>query len=541
VNLDDQLAARERAGLLRTMQACHGRDFTSNDYLGLGRDPRLAEAMHEGAMRWGSGGRAARLLAADHSPYEEAERAAADWLGAERTLLLPSGYHANLALLPAFAETGDVILSDKLNHASIIDGCRLSRAQTVVFDHCNTHDLQRHLSRSGAARRRIVVTESVFSMDGDRAPLTEYAHLAEQFDAHLIVDEAHAAGVFGPGLAAGLPHVLARVVTGGKALGVAGAFVAGSNQVIEWLVQQGRPFIFSTAPPPAVATALTAAIAIVREERWRGARAIAAAARLRAQVPGALGDSAIVPVVIGAADATMRAAAALREQGFDVRGVRPPTVPEGSSRLRIVCHSDHTDEEIDRLSSALRALLSSKALVVVGTDTGVGKTHVAARLLKEAMPNARYLKPVQTGMESDAETVARLTGTPPEPPLFHFARPASIDQASDRRLTVDEVATAVRARIAREPDATWILECAGGLLVPYNDSEDQADLLVRLGFPLVLVARSGLGTLNHTRLTVEAIRARGLFLDSLVLVGPPHPPNIATLQQWLPGLRIVVE
>ncbi len=538
MNLEERLAERRRAGLYRELHASGGRDFTSNDYLGLGRDPRLAEAMHEGAKMWGSGGRASRLLRADHGPYEEVEAKAAVWLGAERTLLLPSGYHANLALLPALAEAGDVILSDRLNHASIIDGCRLSHARTVVFDHCNHVHLKTLLVQAAAARRRIIVTESVFSMDGDRAPLPEYARLAAEHDAHLIVDEAHGAGVHGPGLAADLPRLLARVVTGGKALGVSGAFIAASRTVLEWLVQAARPLIYSTAPPPAVASALSTAIDIVREERWRGARALAAAARLREQVPGARGSSAIVPIIVGGADEAVRLASALRERGFDVRAVRPPTVPEGTSRLRIVCHADHTDEEVDALGSALRSL-QRKRIVVAGTDTGIGKTHLAARLLKEALPNARYLKPVQTGPDSDSETVARLTNTPPETPLFHFAPPASVDQASDRRLTVDEVAAAIRARIAEEPDATWILECAGGLLVPFNESEDQADLLVRLGFPLVLVARSGLGTLNHTRLTIEAIRARGLEIEALHLVGPPHPPNVATLQQWLPGLRIV--
>ncbi len=538
MNLEERLAERRRAGLYRELHGSGGRDFTSNDYLGLGRDPRLAEAMHEGAKTWGCGGRASRLLRADHGPYEEVERKAAEWLSAERTLLLPSGYHANLALLPALAEAGDVILSDRLNHASIIDACRLSHAHVHVFDHCNTAHLRQLLQRCGAYRRRIVATESLFSMDGDRAPLSEYARLAEEHDAHLIVDEAHAAGLHGPGLAADLPRLLARVVTGGKALGVSGAFIAASATVIEWLVQAARPLIYSTAPPPAVASALSAAIDIVREERWRGARALAAATRLRAQVPGARGSSAIVPIIVGGADEAVRLASALRDRAFDVRAVRPPTVPEGTSRLRIVCHADHTDDDVDALGHALRALLRRR-IVVAGTDTGIGKTHLAARLLQEALPNARYLKPVQTGPDSDSETVARLTNTPPETPLFHFALPASVDQASDRRLTVDEVAAALRARIAEDPDATWIVECAGGLLVPYNESEDQADLLVRLGFPLVLVARSGLGTLNHTRLTIEAIRARGLELEALYLVGPPHPPNVATLQQWLPGLRIV--
>ena len=570
--LGRELSAWEARGLRRRLALPAGRDFTTNDYLALSRDGRLVAAAREALERYGAGAPAARLLSGERPPHGESERAVADWLGCEASLLFPSGWQANLAVVTALAGRPDAILSDELNHASLIDACRLSRAEVRVFAHGDPESLERGLAATRRARRRLVVVESVFSMEGDLAPLAEIALACERHDAWLVVDEAHGAGLYGPegsGRASEVDlrgRLAARILTGGKALGVAGGFAAGSRILVDWLVNRGRSFVFTTAPPPSTAAALAAAV-VVRAEPWRRDRAHEAARRLReglaASGIAAGGCGPIVPIVLGDETRALAVADRVREAGFDVRAVRPPTVPPGTSRLRVVCHADHAPGEIDGLADAIAGAVRAfptatatppssppprpRALVVVGTDTGVGKTVVSALLVRRwsRAGGARYLKLVQTGDDCDSATVRRLTGlderAAPEPP-FRLPRPASIDQAAAAAglaLDAARIVDAARRLLADDARRPWILETAGGLLVPINDGEDQSDVLASLGLPLALVARSGLGTLNHTLLTIEAIRARGLELRALFLVGAPHDENVRTLEGRLPGLPIV--
>jgi len=577
-SIDDVLRPEADAwrarGLWRDLEEPSGRDFTSNDYLALARHPEVVAGAAAALQVFGAGAPASRLLRGHNEAHRAVETLAASWLGVEAALLAPTGWQANLAVITTLAGRGDVIVSDRLNHASLIDAMRLSRARVLVYEHDDPADLERVLDGCRGARRRFIVTESVFSMEGDHAPLRLYDDIAERHDAWMIVDEAHGTGVYGPegrGLCAEvapLGRLAARVVTGGKALGVAGGIIAGSRALVSAVVNRGRAFVFTTAASPAVAGALSAAIEVCRREPWRAERAHAAAARLRVRLGeagvAAAGQGPIVPLIVGEADRAMRAAEAVRSAGFDVRAVRPPTVPDGTSRLRVVCHADHADEEIDALARALVAGLdaagrvshsarestarTAATLVVVGTDTGVGKTVVSALLVRAALRRdrpVRYLKLVQTGTDSDTETVAGLSGLPATlalPPCVSLPRPASIDQAAAAagcRVDAAQLVAHSLEQLARFPESIFVLECAGGLLVPLNDAEDQGDFLSRLGAPLVLVARSGLGTLNHTLLTLEAVRSRRLSIRGLVLVGEPHADNVRSLRARLGATPIV--
>jgi 8-amino-7-oxononanoate synthase len=568
--LDTLLAAElepwDAAGLRRRLAPPGGLDLCTNDYLGLARDPRLVRAARAALEAHGCGSRAARLLGGQHEAHARAEAAAAAWQGSEAALLFPSGYHANLALVSTLAGAGDLVLSDARNHASLVDGARLAPATVEVFRHDDPVDLARRLAHAPAFRRRWIVVESVNSTDGSLAPLEAYARLAAEYDAWLLVDEAHAAGLYGPrgaGRAAELERVAARTVTGGKALGAAGAFVVGGRPAVELLLNRGRTFVFTTAPMPVLAAALEAAVAIVQAEPGRRARAHAAAAGLRAAlaragVRTAAGASPIVSVPLGTPERALGVAGALQAAGYDVRAVRPPTVPEGESALRLVCHADHDPALGEAVAAEVAAALgadlapvarprAATPLIVAGTDTDVGKTVVSALLVRDALRRglaARYLKPLQTGSDDDTRRVRALTGldeAAAPPPCVALARPASVDQAAHaegRRVDLEAVRARVRAHLEAEPDACWVLETAGGLLVPLNEREDQADLLRALDAPVVLVARSGLGTLNHTLLSVEALRRRGLALRALVLVGPPHPDNESTLRARLGALPV---
>ena len=334
-------------------------NFSSNDYLGLAGDPRLGEALADGAHRYGAGAGASRLVSGDYDVQHELEAELAAFEGAEAALLFNSGYAANGALLPALAAPGDLIVSDALNHASIVDGCRLSRARIEVVGHRDVDAVGRALGHP--ARRKFVVVDSVFSMDGDRAPLLELREVCDRHAAVLLVDEAHATGVLGPrgvGLAQGLADV--RMATLSKAFGVAGAYVAASRAVRDLLVNRARTLIFSTALPPALACAARAALRILSgpEGDQLRARLATLGARLAAGLRG-LGfegrtESVIFPVVLGTPERAMQAAAALRARGFLVKGIRPPTVPEGTSRLRIAVTAAHTEGHVDGLLSALR-------------------------------------------------------------------------------------------------------------------------------------------------------------------------------------------
>ena len=364
--LDDELAALSARGRRRVERVVTARggaevvvdgrtlvNFASNDYLGLALDPRLAAAAAAAESQHGTGAGASRLISGHTAITVELEAALAAWLGVESTRLFNSGYAANTGVVPALAGPGDVIFSDERNHASLIDGCRLSRAQVVVYRHADLTDLEQGL-RSVTRRRRFVVTESVFSMDGDVAPLEELVGLAHGYGAAVVVDDAHALGVLGHrgaglGVAAGADVVIATL---GKSVGSAGAFVAGSRSLADFLWNRARTLIFSTGLTTGTQAAALEGVRIASgpegDERRR---------RLRDGV-ARLGPSpaAIVPVVLGDDRAAVAAAARLEALGYWVPAIRPPTVAEGSSRLRVTLSAAHSTEQIDALVEALRTI-----------------------------------------------------------------------------------------------------------------------------------------------------------------------------------------
>lgn len=373
---ESALAARVRArlaelgaqGLLRTLRPPSGVDLSSNDYLGLAADPRLARRLAEAALQEGCGSTGSRLLRGHRESFAAIERRFAAFKRTERSLYFSSGYLANLAVLATLPEAGDVIYSDARNHASLIDGTRLSRARCVVTPHGDPDGLARRLAEDGGPGQRFVVVESLYSMDGDFAPLADYASVCRRFGAALVVDEAHAVGVYGDdgsGLvrACGVERdVFLSINTAGKALGAAGAFVAGPAWAVAYLEQRARPFVFSTAAPPALAAAIGAALDAVAAEPERRATLAARVRFLRARlaqagVAVAADPSQIVPIVVGANAAAVALAAELQRRGFDVRAVRPPSVPEGTARLRISVNAGLSESDLGRFVDALREAL----------------------------------------------------------------------------------------------------------------------------------------------------------------------------------------
>ena len=361
-----RLAALRESRLSRSLRAPCGIDLCSNDYLALSQHPVLKARMIEAVGREGCGSTGSRLLRGERDSFADVERKFATCKGTDRALYFSSGYLANIAVLTTLPEAGDVVFSDERNHASLIDGIRLSPARRVIFPHKDTQTLARQIADARGGGQAFIVTESLFSMDGDTAPLTAYAALARSTGAQLIVDEAHAVGVFGArgsGLieAAAIDgDVTASVNTAGKALGVSGAFVAGPSWVVEYLIQRARPFIFSTAPPPAVAAAIGAALDIVASEPERRDRLARLSSHFRARladsgIAASAGDSHIISVVLGENERAVSIAMALQAEGFDVRAIRPPSVPPGSARLRITVNVGLSEATIDRFVTALAA------------------------------------------------------------------------------------------------------------------------------------------------------------------------------------------
>lgn len=361
-----RMAELSDAQLLRTLHSPSGFDLSSNDYLGLSTHPLLKERVIDSVRREGVGSTGSRLLRGQRDSFAAVERGFAFLKRTSRSLYFSSGYLANIAVLTTFPEPDDVIFSDERNHASLIDGIRLSRARRVVFPHHDVEQLTHLITAHRGGGQAFVVTESLFSMDGDIAPLADYARLCRSTGAALIVDEAHAVGVYGDtgsGLieAAGIADdVLMSINTAGKALGVSGAFVAGPAWAIDYLIQRARPFIFSTAPPPSQASALEASLAIVASEPERREQLMRLSRELRARLsadgmPVPPGSSQIIPVILGANDRAVAVAAALQAQGFDVRAIRPPTVAPGTARLRIAVNTGLTDEILDRFATVLAA------------------------------------------------------------------------------------------------------------------------------------------------------------------------------------------
>ena len=328
----------------------------SNNYLGLADRAEVREAAAEAAMRWGAGSGASRLISGTMEPHRQLEAGLAAFEGYEGALLFGSGYLANTGVVAALAGRGEVVFSDELNHASIGDGCRLSRAETFVYRHGDTEHLKWGLQRV-EARPALVVTDGVFSMDGDVAPLPELLELARRHGARLMVDEAHATGAVGPGgrgsvAAAGLNGEVDVVVgTLGKALGSYGAYACANRETIDFLVNTARPFIFSTAPPPPALGAALAALRLLEAEPQLVDRLQANAETLRAALADEgfeVGQSRtqIVPIQVGGAEATMELCEAALRRGVFAQGIRPPTVPEGSCRLRCTVMATHRPEEL---------------------------------------------------------------------------------------------------------------------------------------------------------------------------------------------------
>jgi 8-amino-7-oxononanoate synthase len=381
--MDDDLAELKRQGLHRTrrhIQSATGvhlryrkRDFlnfSSNDYLNLAADPRLARSSARAARRYGCGAGASPLVSGYLPPVRALERDLARWEGTEAALVFSSGFAANLAVVSSLVGRPDAIFSDELNHASLIDGCRLAQARVHVYRHADVNHLEDLLRREGSsARRRLIVSDSVFSMDGDLAPLADLIDLALRHDALLLLDEAHATGVLGAngcglsdtlnvGARSASKRCFIKVGTLSKALGSQGGFVCGSRRVIDFLVNYARPYIFSTALAPPSAAAARCALRIVQEEPERRRHLMQLAEHLREQLralgyPETSSRSQIVPLMVGEARQTVELSRRLEEQGLLVPAIRPPSVPKGTARLRISLTAGQTRENVRRLIQAL--------------------------------------------------------------------------------------------------------------------------------------------------------------------------------------------
>jgi 8-amino-7-oxononanoate synthase len=372
-----QTAFRALADALRDLRAHHrdrglalpqGIDFTSNDYLGLSRHPALRAAIVAALDDYGiAGSGGSRLLRGHHPPHAELEESAARFFGVAKALYFGTGFAANLALFSTLTTRHDAVVLDECIHASVKEGVRASAAARYRARHNDPDsfaDAMRRAREKGA-RGLFVAVESVYSMGGDLAPLSDLAALAGRFDAVLVVDEAHATGVLGArgrGLSEGLKDIV-TVHTCGKALGVFGALVCGPGTMIEYLLNKARPFIYSTAPPPYVAAGVKRALELVDDEPWRRRRVLELAAKAHAALTrhelARFAGSPILPVILETDERALSVACALQEAGFDVRAIRPPTVPEGTARLRVCIHADHGEDEIAALADALSRALAA--------------------------------------------------------------------------------------------------------------------------------------------------------------------------------------
>ncbi len=371
-NLSSQLTELEAQNLLRTRQIVSSAQstqlvvdgksylsFCSNDYLGLANHPDVKQAFIKGAQEYGVGAGASHLISGHMLPHETLESGLAKFVGLPRALYFSSGYMANTGVIPALAGVGDVIFSDALNHACIIDGARLSRAEVQIYAHADVTQLAQMLQASRASRK-LVVSDAVFSMDGDIAPVRELIKLCEQNDAWLLLDDAHGFGVLGANGRGVLEHFniqstnVIYMGTLGKAAGVSGAFVAGQADVIEWLVQRARTYVFSTASPPALAVALKESLRIIEQETSRRGQLQKLVLRLRnglSNLPWKLlpSQTAIQSLVIGDNAAGLNVMEKLKQKNIWVPAIRPPTVAVGTARLRISLSAAHTIQDVDRL------------------------------------------------------------------------------------------------------------------------------------------------------------------------------------------------
>ncbi|CBL43993.1 Aminotransferase class-I [gamma proteobacterium HdN1] len=372
----DALLQRQRYRRRRILSSAQGvnalvggksvRVFCSNDYLGLASHPKVTKAFQDAAGRFGVGSGASHLVVGHHALHHELEEALAARVGAPRALLFSSGYAANLGVIAALVGRRDVLLQDKWNHASLLDGGQLCGAKFHRYGHLDLDGLQRRLDAVDEQQHCLVATDSVFSMDGDIAPLPRISALCASRNAWLMVDDAHGFGVLGEGrgtpqalgCAEGVPVYMATL---GKAIGVGGAFVAGNDSLIEYLIQRARTYIYTTALPPAMAAACLASLRLLDEEAWRRdhLRMLIERFQRGAQHLGlrvGASQTAIQPLMLGADAAAVEASEWLWEEGFFVSAIRPPTVPEGSARLRITLSADHSEQDVDDLLCALAAL-----------------------------------------------------------------------------------------------------------------------------------------------------------------------------------------
>jgi 8-amino-7-oxononanoate synthase len=396
-DIHDRLAELRELGLFRRMRMVSGPQgprvvldgkpvllLCSNNYLGLADHPRVREAAADAAMRWGVGAGASRLVSGTMTVHRRLEERLAAFEGSEAALLFGSGYLANVGVVSALAGAGSVVLSDELNHASIVDGCRLARAETFVYRHADVEHLAWGL-RNAEGRSALIVTDSVFSMDGDVAPLAEIVELARRHRVRVVVDEAHGTGCLGPGgrgavHEAGVEDEVDVVIgTLGKALGSYGAYAACDHAMAQLLLNTARPFIYSTAPPPPVAAGALAALELLGREPQRVERLRSNAAALRDELHREGFDvsgstTQIVPIVVGDAHQAMRMCELGIEGGVFAQAIRPPTVPEGTSRLRLAVMASHSREE---LREAARVL--GRAALRVGFRPGAGVPALAAR------------------------------------------------------------------------------------------------------------------------------------------------------------------
>ena len=405
-DIEDRLAELRELGLYRRTRMVSGPQgprvvldgkpvllLCSNNYLGLADHPRVREAAADAAMRWGVGAGASRLVSGTMTVHRRLEERLAGFEDRDAALLFGSGYLANLGVVSALAGAGSVVLSDELNHASIVDGCRLARAETFVYRHADVEHLAWGL-RNAEGRSALIVTDSVFSMDGDVAPLAEIVELARRHRVRVVVDEAHGTGCMGPGGRgavhdAGVEDEVDVVIgTLGKALGTYGAYAACDHAMAQLLVNTARPFIFSTAPPPPVAAGALAALDLLATQPERVDRLRANAAALRDELHREGFDvsgstTQIVPIVVGEAALAMRMCELALEGGVFAQAIRPPTVPEGTSRLRLAVMASHSREE---LREAARVL--GRAALRAGFRPGAGVPAVAARagLVADARP-----------------------------------------------------------------------------------------------------------------------------------------------------------
>ena len=374
--LQDQLAELDTKSLRRRRRvqalpcAPHCRSdgmpmlaFASNDYLGFANAPELIEAAQAAAASWGTGSGASALVCGHSQAHEDLDQSLARFTGFDAALSFATGYLANIAVMPALLGRGDAIFADRLNHASLVDGALLARAELNRYAHCDLDMLERQLAAS-SVRRKLIVSDSVFSMDGDVAPLSGLLSLAEEHDAWLLIDDAHGFGVLGPQGRGGLAEAglksdrLIMMGTLGKAAGVAGAFIAGNQTLIDWLLQSARPYIFTTASPPMLAATLLRSLALIEAADTRRAHLQTLIADLRDGLSATRWQllesrTAIQPVLIGENERALAVSRALEARGILVPAIRPPTVPQGTARLRISLSAAHSPEDVARLCAAL--------------------------------------------------------------------------------------------------------------------------------------------------------------------------------------------